>query len=371
MTASTTPLTSRQRIVRACKREKPDKVPKDLSWGMTPTVLERFKQETGSDDPDDYFGVDIRFIGLDIPPDRIAEAELQRHDTFAHYYPQIPVEDYRKANVSEWGTAYVPGSFYHFTQLYPPMLNFTTLADFEAYPLPRFTEDWRLQHARERIKVCHQRDLAVGGAMAVTIFEVAWQMRGMPELFEDFRERPELAEYLLEHITEARIVQARFFAEHNVDVLILGDDVSMQTGMLMSPATWRTWFKERMRRIIQAATAVRPDIPVFYHSDGNPSAIIPELIEIGVTVLNPVQPECIDPVWVKQRYGDRLALWGTIGTQTTMPFGTVEDVRHEVRQRIETLGYDGGLVLGPTHSLEPDVPWENIVALYEAIEEFG
>ncbi len=74
---------------------------------------------------------------------------------------------------------------------------------------------------------------------------------------------------------------------------------------------------------------------------------------------------------VKQRYGDRLALWGTIGTQTTMPFGTVQDVRREVLHRIETVGQDGGLVLGPTHMLEPDVPWENVLALYQAIDEYG
>jgi uroporphyrinogen decarboxylase len=145
----------------------------------------------------------------------------------------------------------------------------------------------------------------------------------------------------------------------------------MQTGMIMSPAAWRKWFKGRMQRIIGEARAINPEIPVFYHSDGNPEAIIPELIEIGVTILDPVQPECIDPVKVKRLYGDRLALWGTIGTQTTMPFGTLDEVRAEVRHRIETVGYDGGLVLGPTHSLEPDVPWANIVALYEAIEEYG
>ncbi|HTU01688.1 MAG TPA: uroporphyrinogen decarboxylase family protein, partial [Candidatus Sulfotelmatobacter sp.] len=80
---------------------------------------------------------------------------------------------------------------------------------------------------------------------------------------------------------------------------------------------------------------------------------------------------CIDPIEVKRRYGDRLALWGTIGTQTTMPFCTPQQVRDEVKRRIETVGGGGGLILGPTHSLEPDVPWENIVALYEAIEDFG
>jgi uroporphyrinogen decarboxylase len=234
-----------------------------------------------------------------------------------------------------------------------------------------FEEDWRRDYARRRMVEFHRRDLAVCGAMAVTIFEVAWQLRGMEELFEDFRFRPALAANLLDRITAARLSQARFYAEQDVDVLILGDDVSMQTGMLMSPKTWREWFKGRMRDIIAEARSVKPGLPVFYHSDGNPAAILPDLIEIGVTILNPVQPECIDPVLVKERWGDRLALWGTIGTQTTMPFGTPEEVRAEVRRRIETVGREGGLVLGPTHSLEPDVPWENIVALYEAIEEFG
>jgi uroporphyrinogen decarboxylase len=287
--------------------------------------------------------------------------------TFARYYPQLPAG----TTITEWGTAHVPGSLFHFTQIVPPMTSFTTLREFEDYPLPTFDEPWRDEYALRRIEAAHARDLAAAGAMAVTIFEVAWQMRGMEELFRDFRFDPAFAECLLDRITDIRCRMARFFATHGVDVLVLGDDVSMQTGMIMSPATWRKWFKGRMQRIIGEARAVRPDLPVFYHSDGNPEAIIPELIEIGVTILDPVQPECIDPIKVKRLYGDHLALWGTIGTQTTMPFGTPDDVRKEVRRRIETVGYDGGLVLGPTHSLEPDVPWENIVALYEAIEEYG
>jgi uroporphyrinogen decarboxylase len=362
-----TQLTPRERIIRAVNRQIPDRVPKDLAWGFTPTVLETFKAQTGRDDPEDYFGSEIRFVGMDLPPERAEQHARQRVAAFGGYYPALPPG----TSITEWGTAHLPGSVYHFTRIVPPMTSFDRLEQFEDYPLPTFDEDWRDAYAKERIARFHARDLAVAGAMAVTIFEVAWQMRGMEELFGDFRFNPVFAECLLDRITGIRCRMARFFAEQGVDVLVLGDDVSMQTGMLMSPATWRKWFKGRMQRIIQAARAVRPDLPVFYHSDGNPELIIPELIEIGVTILDPVQPECIDPVMVKKRYGDRLALWGTIGTQTTMPFGTPDDVRAEVKRRIETLGYDGGLVLGPTHSLEPDVPWENIVALYEAIEEFG
>lgn len=360
-------LTPRERVLMAVNRQKPDKVPKDTSWGFTPAVMDTFRQKTGCDNPDEYFGVEMRFVGLDLPPERVQPAEQERREVFGRYYQDLP----EGAEITEWGTAHLPGSFYHFTHMVYPMQSFTTLKEFEAFPLPRFEEDWRRNYAQERIQAFHRRDLAVCGAMAVTIFEVAWQLRGWEELFTDFRFRPELATFLLDSLMDTRIRMARFFAEQDVDVLILGDDVSMQTGMMMSPATWREWFKGRMRRIIAEARAIKPELPIFYHSDGNPWAIIPDLIEIGVNILNPVQPECIDPIAVKQRFGDRLALWGTIGIQSTMPFGTPAEVRSEVKKRIETVGYDGGLVLGPTHSLEPEVPWENIVALYDAIEEYG
>jgi uroporphyrinogen decarboxylase len=360
-------LTPRERVAAAVNRQIPDRVPKDIAWGFTPAVMDTFRARTGCDDPEDYFGIEVRFVGMDVPPERAGQSEQDCLTHFARYYPPLPPG----TTITEWGTAHLPGSLYHFTRIVPPMTAFDSLAQFESYPLPSFDEDWRDAYAAERIGRYHGRELAVAGAMAVTIFEVAWQMRGMEELFHDFRFNPAFAACLLDRITEIRCRMARFFAQQNVDLLVLGDDVSMQTGMLMSPATWRKWFKGRLQRIIEAARAVRPDLPVFYHSDGNPEAIIPELIEIGVTIIDPVQPECIDPVKVKRLYGDHLALWGTIGTQTTMPFGTPADVRAEVKQRIETLGYDGGLVLGPTHSLEPDVPGENIVALYEAIAEYG
>jgi len=144
-----------------------------------------------------------------------------------------------------------------------------------------------------------------------------------------------------------------------------------QNKMLMSPATWRRWLKPRLAQVVEAAKSVKPEIHIFYHSDGDCRAIIPDLIEIGVTVLNPVQPECMDPVQLKAEFGDRLAFWGTVGTQTTMPFETPEQVRAVVKERIETVGKGGGLLIAPTHILEPDVPWQNVLAFVEAVEEFG
>lgn len=112
----------------------------------------------------------------------------------------------------------------------------------------------------------------------------------------------------------------------------------------------------------------KPDILIWYHTDGDCRAVIPELTEAGADILNPVQPECMDPVEIKQQFGDRLAFAGTIGIQTTMPFGTPDEIRAIVRERIATVGKGGGLLLAPTHVLEPDVPWENVLAFIEAVQ---
>jgi uroporphyrinogen decarboxylase len=145
----------------------------------------------------------------------------------------------------------------------------------------------------------------------------------------------------------------------------------MQTGMLMSPQMWRQWFKPRLRKVIQAAKQINPEILICYHTDGDCRQVIPELIEVGVDILNPVQPECMDPVEIKKTYGNRLSFSGTIGTQSTMPYGTPEDVREAVKRMIATVGEGGGLLLAPTHVIEPDVPWENVIAFVDATREYG
>jgi uroporphyrinogen-III decarboxylase len=112
---------------------------------------------------------------------------------------------------------------------------------------------------------------------------------------------------------------------------------------------------------------LNPRVKIAYHSDGDIAAIIPELIEIGLDVLNPVQPNCLDPAELKRLYGDRLCFWGSIDEQHTLPFGTPADVRREVLTRLRTLGQGGGLIIGPTHHVQLDTPLENFWAMIEAI----
>jgi len=139
----------------------------------------------------------------------------------------------------------------------------------------------------------------------------------------------------------------------------------------MDPVMWRKFYKGRLEKIIKAAKEVKPDIIIKYHTDGNPEKVISELIEIGVELLNPIQPECLHPEKVKELYGDRLSMDGTMGTQTLFPFGTAKDVKEQTLDRIKKCAYNGGLVIAPSHVIEPEVPWENIIAFVDTLNEYN
>ena len=233
------------------------------------------------------------------------------------------------------------------------------------YPWPDFFSESCYEDITEHVKELHRENLAVAGSVG-SIFENAFALRELQNLLVGFLENEDIATALLNKLTSIRCHMAKKYAEANVDLLYTWDDTGMQDRMLMSPEIWRKWLKPRLAKVIKSARDITPDIHVFYHSDGRIEEVIPDLIEVGVTVLNPIQPECMDPVKLKKLYGDRLAFWGTIGTQSTMPFGTPSEIRRVVKERIETIGKGGGLILAPTHVLEPDVPWENIIAFFDS-----
>ena len=356
-------MTPRERVLTALNRQVPDRVPFELSFGaFAPALLDTFVRKTGALDPAEYWNFPVRSVCFRAEPKHV----LWRR--YASYYPaELPVG----ANISPFGVVESPGSTEHFVKFTHPLQTATNDDEVVAYPFPDPAEPAFYAHLKGAVNSLHMRDLAAQGELYCTLFETAWAIRGMQELLVDFLINAPMAEILLDRLTAMRVVQARQYAEAGVDVLRLGDDIAMQTGMIMSTDTWRYWVKPRLARIVHAAREVKPDIHIFYHSDGNCRAVIGDLIEIGVTVLNPVQPECMDPAEIKATFGDRLAFWGTIGTQTTMPFATPEEVRATVKQRIETVGKGGGLLIAPTHVLEPEVPWDNIIAFVEAVDEYG
>jgi uroporphyrinogen decarboxylase len=354
-------MTSRERVITAMRRQQPDRPPFDFSFGFSPAQIELFRERTGADNPYDYFGADTRMVWPG--PTRLTT-------DYSAYLGALP----DGSTIDEWGIGHVPtasrhGDHAHLEGFRYPMLDLESDADAAAYPLPDLDADYRYESVRAEFADIHGRGLASMAMLECTIFERAWYLRSMERLLLDFSDSNAFATTLLDRITARRVGQARLYAEAGADVICYGDDVGTQRGMLMSVRMWRTWLKPRLAQTIAAARDVRRDVLVFYHSDGDVTAIIPDLIEIGVDILNPVQPECMDPVALKRDFGDRLSFWGTIGTQSTFPFGSPDDVRREVRARIKTVGVGGGLFLAPTHVIEPEVPFENIVAFVEAVRE--
>ena len=207
------------------------------------------------------------------------------------------------------------------------------------------------------------------GVTVTTIFECAWALRGYERLLVDFAQNPELAECILEIPYRFHLAAAKKLVEMGVDMVWIGDDVGTQQSLLISPRHWRKFLKPRLANFIAELKGVNPQVKVAYHSDGMIYPIIPDLIEIGLDVLNPVQPACMDPARLKADFGRQLCFWGTIDEQHTLPFGSPESVRAEVIQRLKTIGRDGGLILGPTHHVQLDTPMENFWAMIDTITQ--
>jgi uroporphyrinogen decarboxylase len=205
------------------------------------------------------------------------------------------------------------------------------------------------------------------GVTVTTIFETAWALRGYEKMFTDFSLNPEMAERILDIPYQYHLTAAKQLTKMGVDMIWIGDDMGAQESMLISPRMWRRFFKPRMANFIAEIKAINPRLKVAYHSDGNIIPIIPDLIEIGLDVLNPVQPASMDPKQLKEDFGDHLCFWGSIDEQHTLPFGSPADVAKEVTDRISVLGKDGGLILGPTHHIQLDTPLENFWSMLNTI----
>ncbi len=207
------------------------------------------------------------------------------------------------------------------------------------------------------------------GVTVTTIFETAWALRGYEKMLSDFALDPDLAEQILEIPYRYHLYAAKKLVEMGVDMIWTGDDIGAQNAMLISPKMWRRFFKPRMANFIAELKAINPQVKVAYHTDGLVYPIIPDLIEIGLDVLNPIQPASMDPVRLKKEYGDRLCFWGSIDEQHTLPFGSPVDVRDEVITRLKTIGKEGGLIIGPTHHVQLDTPLDNFWAMVNTITQ--
>lgn len=352
-------MTQLERFCATCAHERPDRLL--YAAGFTPDLSRRLAEYLGTED---FAGHYEMFAPVSVDPN---PPQGHQPPDFSAYFEDADLPE--GTTFSEDGPAMVPSGFYHFWGYVSPLRGATSLDELEAYPLDD-NIDYTTDHMADTVARAHA-DGRVAVGNIVHMYETAWQIRGYEEFLIDLVTQPEWAECILDKVARRCKFRAVAAARAGVDYLMCGDDVANQNTLMFSIDVWRRFMKSRWADIWGAARAIKPDIEIFYHSDGNIMDIIPELIEIGVTILNPIQPECVDPREIKRRWGETIVLHGTIGTQTTMPFGTPDDIRRTIKHNVETLATDGALMIAPTHVLEPEVPIPNIEAFFDACREFG
>jgi uroporphyrinogen decarboxylase len=355
-------MNSRERVLAALAHQPTDRVPRLLyeeAIGYTPPVARMLQQHCAPQTPRDHFAMDIT---------RVVEnpSRLPRSRFAARLGPNAEAA-LASGQVDEWGVWWRQGAVHHFAHIESPLKDATDVRQLEEYPWPDLEQAYRFEGLPARVEALHAQGFAVA-AFAGSIFEQAWYLRGMQQLMMDMCDAPQLACCLLERTAACQRYAAEQFAGAGVDIVITGDDVATQHSLMMRIAMWRKYLKPLQTATARAVKEANARSYVFYHSDGNVTPLIPDLIETGVEILNPLQPECVDTAAIKREYGQRLSFWGSVSVQQTMPFGTPAEVRAEVCQRIHEVGRGGGLILAPAHVLGPEVPWENVVAFFEAAD---
>ncbi len=198
-----------------------------------------------------------------------------------------------------------------------------------------------------------------------SLYERAWTLRGMQRLMTDFYDHPRFVRELLDRIADYNIAQVRAALEYDVDAIYFGDDWGQQHGLQMGPRLWRQFLFPVLARMYGVVRTAGKRVMI--HSCGDVDELFDDLLSIGLSCFNPFQPEVMDVAALVPRYRGRLAFHGGLSTQKTLPFGSVEDVRREVRRLLE-LGRDGGYIFAPAHDVEGDVPLQNMLAAIELVQ---
>jgi len=241
--------------------------------------------------------------------------------------------------------------------------------DLDAYNWPDPNAEGLLDTANHIIQTDKGEHLITPN-FGFVLFERGWTLRGFENFLIDMVTDPPYVEELLERITEIQLVLVKRFLKLGVSGGYFGDDYGSQKNMLISPNLWRRMIKPRLRRLF--APFREAGLPIIMHSDGNITEILDDLIEIGLTTLNPVQPEVIDHNWLLNTYGDRLSYYGGISTQTVLPNGSPDEVERTVANCIRKLAPDKtGLLISPSHRLMSDTPVQNVEALLKSFKKYG
>ena len=265
----------------------------------------------------------------------------------------------------EWGISWVDTGVYS-EMADHPLKHAETVADIVNYPFPDSLTPGRFEHAGNQISK-YGSDYAIIGEQECTILELSWYLTGLEKFLMDLMMERRYIFELMDRVMEINLQQACKLVDMGVDIVWTGDDIGNQSGMMLDPEHWRRYFKPRMQHVFSTLKKHNPDVLIAYHSCGSILPVIPDLIEIGLDILNPIQPMAsgMDATFLKKTYGDRLSFFGGIDIQNILPFASSQEVRAHIREKKNILGKGGGYIIAPAHNIQPDTPLENILAYFD------
>jgi len=374
-------MTSRERVRRACNFEEPDRVPIDLGSTYVSTITDNAYRKL------------LEYMGLDLPIEleNLAGQTVVVDETILRMFgidfravrtgppesgePQLIWDEQGSSYIDEWGIRRrMPPDGFYYDLVHSP-LSEAGLQELKDYPFPEPEQISSIGTMAEQARrLASENEYAIVGDFAMLgIFEMAWFLRGLDNFMMDLVTNRAFCEILLDRLVELKCrLYDRYLREVGpfLDVVTMGDDIAGQRGPLFEPAIYRELIKPRHAALIRFIKQ-RTSAKLFFHSCGDIREFVPDFIEIGVDILNPVQVSVMDTAHLKAEFGDRLVFWGGFDTQKVLPFGTIREVESEVRRRMEELASGGGYVFGQVHEIQPGTPPENILSMFQSALRFG
>lgn len=355
-------MNSRERVLKTINREVPDRPP--IFANFTPQVAEKMSKYLGEpyEEPlDSLLSTRISHMDLltKLGNDCVGIAACSPKD-----FPTKEIGNGILLN--EWGMKFIDqGIYYEFYEY--PLAHAQTKEDILNYHFPDPMAEGRFDEAQKTIEKFRDTH-AIVADLETSFFETSWYLVGLEKLLMDMAFGEAYIEVLFDKVMEVNVPIGKKLIEMGADIIWAGDDFGGQNGPLISPDMWRHYIKPRIKEMFEEFRSVNPNIKIAWHSCGSIIPIIPDFIEIGLDILNPIQPLAanMEPQFLKDNFGKDLIFFGGIDIQRLMPKGTPEEIKAEVKRRNDILGKDGGYIIAPAHNIQDDTPIENILAFFEA-----
>lgn len=359
-------MNSRERVLKAINRENPDRPP--IFATLTPQTAKTLSDHLN--------------LPYEEPLDSMLSTRISHMDLLTHLgndcvgiagcapnnFPTKKLGD--GISMNEWGMKFIDAGIYNEFYEYP-LANSRSAQDIKNYKFPDPLAEGRFDEAQKTIDK-YSKSHAVVADIETVFFETAWYLVGLEKLLMDMALGEEYVYILFDKVMKINVTVGKKLIEMGADIIWAGDDFGSQKQMLIPPEMWRHYFKPRIKEMFQEFRSVNSDVKIAWHSCGSIIPIIPDFIEIGLDILNPIQPLAaeMEPQFLKDSFGKELSFFGGIDIQDLMPNGTPEQIRAEVKRRNDILGKDGGFIIAPAHNIQNDTSVENILTFFGAAKSY-